>query len=95
VLLGGLQDGVMVAKACAPHADRKPPFTFRWTTDLHNARSEPLLSAGTSGRCRKSMAMLQIALAQALSGACAGRYGQELIAGSFNGFDLPSENVQQ
>ena len=33
--------------------ERKPPLTLRWATDFRNARSEALLAAGTSGRCRK------------------------------------------
>ena len=48
---------------------------------------------GAVQECEQSIAMLQIALAQALTVAGTDRPAQQLIAGSFNRFDLPGKDV--
>ena len=46
----------MVAKAAAPHSERKPPLTLRWTTDLRKARSQASREKATGGPVVRSLA---------------------------------------
>ena len=45
-----LKQAPLAIAAFMPATERKPPVTLRWITEGRRARSQPLLSKGTSGR---------------------------------------------